>query len=441
MSTTDRGETWRALSPDLTRNDPATEGPTGGPIELDQTSAETYPYISALAASPLNRNLLWAGSSDGLVHVTTDHGAHWRTITPRAVPQYAEISSIEPSHTAQGTAYLTAQRYMWDDFHPYLYRTTDYGAHWMQLTNGIPSDEYVYVVRQDPQQSNVLFAGTRNTVRVSFNGGASWRPLTLNLPGVQVRDIAIDSREGQVAVATHGRAFWILDNLTVLEQLARSNDATSALFAPQTAWLTHMAGGGEYPRSDSGQNPPFGATVFFTLPAGYSGATPASLSFSDSRGHMIRTFILHPKQPGQALTAEMRESMSPAQIKAAADSAATAVAAGANHFQWDLRYPDATEVNGFYVPSAAGGENDFPIGPQVVPGTYWVTLRYGGKTVTKPFTVALDPNLHSKHGALAARFSLQMQIRNTLDEMDRAINTAIAARDRIPDGARKFALN
>ncbi len=152
MSTTDGGMSWKQLSPDLTRNGPSVEGPTGGPVELDETGAEIYPYVSAIGVSPLNRNLIWAGSSDGLVHVTTDHGAHWGTITPPQLPQWAEISSIEPSHTSQSSAYLTAQRYMWDDFRPYVYRTSDYGAHWTPITTGIPSDEYVYVVKQDPHQ-------------------------------------------------------------------------------------------------------------------------------------------------------------------------------------------------------------------------------------------------------------------------------------------------
>jgi photosystem II stability/assembly factor-like uncharacterized protein len=444
MSTTDGGKTWKKLSPDLTRNDPSTEGPTGGPIELDETSAEIYPYVSAIGASSLNRNLIWAGSSDGLVHVTTDHGAHWRTVTPPSLPQTAEISSIEPSHVAQGTAYLTAQRYMWDDFRPYVYRTTDYGAHWTQITSGIPDDQYVFVVKQDPRQPNLLFAGTRDTVHVSFDGGNSWQPLTLNLPGVQVRDIAVDSRQGQVAVATHGRAFWVLDNLALLEQIAEAPDdapESARLFAPQTAWLTHMYGGGFFPRPDTGANPQFGAAVFFNVPPAYNGTTPVSLTFSDARGHAIRTFNLHLKQKSDTLTPEMRENMSPAQIRSAMLNEAEGITAGMNRFQWDLRYPDATDVNGFYVPSAAGGENDFPLGPQVVPGTYRVTLHYGNTSQTKTFDVALGPNLHPAPGGLAARFALQMQIRDTLDRLDRAINAALAVRDRMPDGARKAALD
>ena len=444
MSTTDGGTSWKQLSPDLTRNDPSVEGPTGGPVELDETGAEIYPYVSAIGVSPLNSKLIWAGSSDGLVHVTTDHGAHWHSITPPQLPQWAEISSIEPSHTSQSSAYLTAQRYMWDDFRPYVYRTSDYGAHWTQITDGLPSDEYVYVVKQDQHQPNLLFAGTRNTVHVSFDGGNSWQPLTLNLPGVQVRDIVIDSRQGQVAVATHGRSFWVLDNLALLEQIARApqQSASSArVFAPQTAWLTHLYGGGFFPRPDSGENPPFGASVFFNIPATYNGMTPVSLTFSDARGNTIRTFRLHLKRKSDTLTQDMRENMSPQQIRDATLNESEGITAGMNRFQWDLRYPDATDVNGFYVPSAAGGENDFPIGPQVVPGTYRVTLRYGGSSQTKSFTIALGPNLHPAPGGLAARFALQMQIRDTIDSLDSTINAALAARDRMADGARKTALD
>ncbi|HEY6450086.1 MAG TPA: hypothetical protein VIX60_05340, partial [Candidatus Cybelea sp.] len=212
FSSTDKGQIWKIISPDLTRNDPSTEGTSGGPVYPDQTGAETFPDIASLAVSPLDANVLWAGSADGLVHVTIDHGQHWALVTPPQLPQWAQISSIEPSHTAKGTAYLTASRYMWDDYHPYLYETTDYGVHWTTLTNGLPSDQYLFVVRQDPREPNLLFAGTRSTVYLSLDGGAQWEPLTLNLPGVQVRDLAIDTREGELVAATHGRAFWIIDN-------------------------------------------------------------------------------------------------------------------------------------------------------------------------------------------------------------------------------------
>src|SRR5579862_1078417 len=246
FSSMDKGQTWKIISPDLTRNDPSTEEPSGGPVYLDQTGAETFPDISSLAVSPLDANVLWAGSADGLVHVTKDHGATWTMVTPPQLPQWCQISSIEPSHTDKGTAYLTASRYQWDDYHPYVYETTDYGAHWTQITNGLPSNQYVFVVRQDPREPHVLFAGTRSTVYVSLNGGAQWQPLTLNLPGVQVRDLAIDAREGELVAATHGRAFWIMDNIVLLEQLARETTrsvASAQLFAPETAWLSNAYGG------------------------------------------------------------------------------------------------------------------------------------------------------------------------------------------------------
>jgi photosystem II stability/assembly factor-like uncharacterized protein len=440
----DYGQTWRELSPDLTRNDAATEGPTGGPIELDQTSAEVYPYVSALAVSPLDGDQMWAGSSDGLVHLTMDHGAHWRTITPPALPQYAEISSIEPSHAAKATAYLTAQRYMWDDFDPYVFRTTDYGATWTQITTGLPKDQYVFVIRQDPQQPNLLFAGTRTTVNVSFDDGTTWQPLGLNLPGVQVRDIAIDSRQGDVAVATHGRAFWVLDNLTLLEQLAKAppqDPEAVQLFAPQTAWLTHKYGVSGYPRPDFGTNPPFGATVFFNLPGDYKDTTAVTLTFTDAQNHTIRTFTLHARGKGEKLTPEMREQMTPAQVRAADERAATAIAPGMNSFQWNLRYPDSTEVTGFYVPSAAGGEDDFPLGPQVTPGTYNAVLDYDGKRIQQSFIVALDPNLRPSPNGLRDRFDLQTRIHDTLDALDRTINDAIVARNSMPDGTPKTDLS
>ena len=264
----DRGQTWSILSPDLTRNDPSTEGPTGGPIDNDQTGAETFPDISSLAVSPLDAKVLWAGSADGLVHVTSDHGATWKLVTPPQLPQWAQISSIEPSHTDRGAAFLTASRYMWDDYHPYVFETTDFGNHWVPLTSGIPDNQYVFVVRQDPLVPRLLFAGTRSTAYVSLNGGQDWQPLTMNLPGVQVRDLAIDSREGELVAATHGRAFWILDNLAYLEQLAGKTSfsvASLQLFSPETAWLSNAYGGPDSPTPEFGDNPKYGAAVFFTF--------------------------------------------------------------------------------------------------------------------------------------------------------------------------------
>jgi photosystem II stability/assembly factor-like uncharacterized protein len=189
----DYGTTWTRISPDLTRNQPNTEIPSGGPVDLDQTGAEVYPEVSSLAVSPVDGNLLWAGSDDGLVHVTTDGGKNWQLVTPPGLPECA-ISSIEPSHSDKGIAYLTAWRYMWDDFKSYVYETKDLGKHWTPITDGLPSDAFAFVIRQDPNHPSLLFLGTYSTIYVSVDGGAHWQPLTLNLPKAEVRDIAINTR-------------------------------------------------------------------------------------------------------------------------------------------------------------------------------------------------------------------------------------------------------
>ncbi|MDE3157055.1 MAG: glycosyl hydrolase, partial [Acidobacteriota bacterium] len=433
LKSLDGGQTWQKISPDLTRNDPATEKPSGGPIDLDQSGAEIYPCLEAVAVSPLDGNLIWAGSDDGLVHVTTDGGAHWQAVRPPTLPEWAEISSIEPSHVAKGTAYLTAERYMWDDFTPYVFKTTDYGKHWTAMTGGLPADEYIFVVRQDPDDANLLFLGGKHTVYVSLNGGAAWQPLSLNLPHVQVRDIAIDRRQGQVVLATHGRSFWVLDNLSLLEQLTKgaTPPAGAHLYAPQTAWLSHVYGGSAFGGADAGQNPPFGATVFFSVPGSYDGTTPVHLRFLDARGQAVRTFTLHLKKDG----AQGPRPENPADQAKQDEARLTAITPGMNRFQWDLRYPPATEVDGFYPPAAAGGLPDGVEGPVVAPGTYRVELDYGGRKMTETFRVALDPRLKATPAALQARVALGLKIHKTLDTLDTTINEAIAERNRLQSAA------
>jgi photosystem II stability/assembly factor-like uncharacterized protein len=434
FSSLDRGQTWKILSPDLTRNDPSTEGPTGGPIDQDETGAETFPDISSLAVSPLDASVLWAGSADGLVHVTTDHGAHWTAITPPQLPQWAQISSIEPSHTEKGSAYLTASRFMWDDYHPYLYETTDYGAHWTTLTSGLPADQYTFVVRQDPREPRLLFAGTRSTVYVSLDTGRSWQPLALNLPGVQVRDLAIDAREGELVAATHGRAFWILDNLALLEQLTGQTPpavASVELFAPETAWLSQAYGGPDFSIPDFGDNPRYGAAVFFNLPPSYNGRTPLALTFLDERGTLIARFALHLKNKHERkLTPAQLENLDAAQTRQRDLDRDTSVEAGTNLFQWDLRYPPAYDAPGFRTVSS----DDFPDtgdGPTVVPGKYAIVLQYGSQTLRAPLTVRLDLRLHASAGDLEARLALELQIRDSIDRLDRAIAAAMAATRKV----------
>jgi photosystem II stability/assembly factor-like uncharacterized protein len=454
MKSDDYGRTWQKISPDLTRNVASTEAPSGGPIDLDQSGAEVYATVYALAVSPLDGQLIWAGSDDGLLHVTTDGGKNWQPLTIPGLPESSRFSSIEPSHLDKGTAYVTVRRYMWDDFKPYVYETTDYGRHWKAITTGLADDEYAFTVRQDPNDANLLFLGTKSTVYVSLNGGENWQPLTLNLPAVQVRDIQINSRQGDVVIATHGRAFWVLDDLTLLEQLTKSPDVNSDsahLFAPQAAWLTEAYGrptSEERQPVNAGTNPPFGATVFFHIPSSYDGKTPATLEFLTAQGTLVRTFKLHlqEKQTPKEKEAEKEKleanlyNLTAIQRREEAEKKATGIEPGMNSFQWNLRYPDATEVEGFRSPVAAGGLDNSVEGPVVTPGNYSVVLDYGGQKSQQSFTVSLDPRISTSTRELDARLALEMQIHSTLDHLNQTINRAIAARDELKEAVAKHRL-
>lgn len=446
----DYGKTWSQISPDLTRNQPETEIPSGGPVDLDQSGAEVYPEVYSLAVSPLDGNLLWAGSDDGLVHVTTDGGKNWQLVTPSGLPDCV-ISSIEPSHADKQTAYMTAWRYMWDDFRPYVYKTTDLGKHWTQITAGLPDNEFAFKILQDPNDAKLLFLGTFSTVYVSLDGGTQWQPLTLNLPPAEVRDMAINTRQGDLVAATHGRAFWVLDNLTLLEQLTMDPTIardSSYLFTPERAWLTHdyhIPASEEEVEPNSGVNPPFGATVYFHIPENYDGKTPATLKVLDSQGKLVHGYVLHiateeQKKEKAVENGQGEEEPTPKpdhsgdtsiQKMDEAEAKLTAIEPGMNRFQWNLHYPHAVEVVGLHTPDAAGGLEDSVEGPVITPGTYTVVLNYAGHETRQSLTVALDPRIHSTQQDLEAELALEMQIRADLDSLDTATNKTIDARDRL----------
>lgn len=445
LKSDDNGLTWTRISPDLTRNQPDTEIPSGGPVDLDQTGAEVYPEVSSLAVSPLDENLLWAGSDDGLVHVTTDGGKSWQLVTPPELPE-CEISSIEPSHSDRGTAYLTAWRYMWDDFRPYVYKTTDLGKHWTAITTGLPNDEFAFVIRQDPNDPSLLILGAYSTVYVSLDSGAHWQPLSLNLPSAEVRDIAINTQQGDVVVATHGRAFWVLDNLALLEQLTHQPAVTagsSYVFAPEGAWLTHAYGAPADPDElapNSGENPPFGATVFFHIPSNYDGRTQATLEFEDAHGNVVHSFTLHLETEKQKEEKAAEKAGKPEPDHSAesaieqtqeAEAKLTAIEPGMNRFQWNLRYAPAVEVNDYHSPAAAGGLDYSTNGPVVTPGTYSVVLNYGGQTSRQTFAVSLDPRLHATAQDLEARLALTQQIQADMNALNQDVNRALAAREKL----------
>jgi photosystem II stability/assembly factor-like uncharacterized protein len=427
LETTDEGIHWKPISPDLTRNDKSKQRRPGGPISADVTGEEMFDTISSIAVSPLTDNVIWTGSDDGLVYLTTDAGANWRQVRPPKLPLWSTISCIEASHIDEGTAYVSASRFNWDDFHPYIYKTTDYGKHWTEITSGLPRDQYVESVRQDPNDTDLLIAGTSSTVYFSTDGGKQWEPLTLKLPAVRVNDVEIQPQQHAVVLATFGRGFWVLDNLQFLEQLGTERVASDAphLFTPQQSWLvTRRMGGFEGPHGPGGENLAPGVTVFFNLPADYNGSTPVKLSFTDASGKLVRSFALHLKKK----TKPAPPSENPAVTRRKAMEKATAVEPGMNHFQWDLTYPDAVDVKGIFNSFFAAAP---PIGPEIMPGTYYATLTYGNATQKQPFVVKLDPTVQTTQADLQQRFDLLMRIQDALNRLDSNLNQAIDARDAL----------
>jgi photosystem II stability/assembly factor-like uncharacterized protein len=411
---------WKVISPDLTRNDTTKEIRSGGPISADMTGEEMFDTISTMAFSPTSDQTIWTGSDDGLVYVTTDGGGHWKQVRPPTLAKWSTITCIEPSQTDAGTAYMTASRYEWDDFHPYVYKTTDYGKHWTEITTGLPDDQYLEAVTEDPDHPNLLFVGTSSTVYMSLDAGGHWAPLRLNLPPVRVTDVEIQRAQHAVVLATYGRAFYSLDDLQFLEQVsdAQVTDDAPYLFKPQQTWLVTRSvrdfgdddGGGV----DGGENLAPGATVFFHLPADYAGQ-PVKLSFTEADGKLIRSFMLPQKaNKGGAEGGGGRRRKKPEKLHP-----------GMNRFLWDFRYPTAADVNGAYH----AGRSVMPaLGPEVVPGMYYAVLTYGANTQRQPFIIKLDPRLSTTQAELQQRFDLLMHLQAAINRLDIALNHATAAR-------------
>ncbi len=345
----DQGQTWKAISPDLTRNDKAKQQSSGGPLTKDNTSVEYYCTIFTVSESPMKKGLIWAGSDDGLVHVTQDGGAHWQNVTPKGMPEWMQINSIEASPSAPGTAYFAGTMYKWDDNRPYLFKTTDYGKSWVAINNGLPANAPTRVVREDPNRAGLLFAGTETGIYLSFDGGAKWQQFQLNLPVVQISDLAFHKREKDLVVATHGRSFWVFDDLPLLYQAAAVQSAAAQskeakLFPPKDTYRL-PGGGGRRERGGHatvGANPASGAVVYFSLAEKPKGE--AKLEFLDEKGTLIRDF--------SSKVAEKRASEAPASSAeeeefAPRSSGSTRVPTevGLNKFVWDLRYPGCRAVS------------------------------------------------------------------------------------------------
>ncbi|HEV2289894.1 MAG TPA: hypothetical protein VGR81_13200 [Candidatus Acidoferrales bacterium] len=406
FKTTDGGQTWTIISPDLTRNDKSKQQLSGGPITKDSTSVEFYDTIFAVAESPVQRNLIWAGSDDGLVHITRDGGKNWEDVTPKQMPEWSKISLIEASPFDAGAAYIAVDRHMLDDLNPYIYKTTDFGKTWTEIINGIPTGSFVHAVREDPKRKGLLFAGTETGVMVSFDDGAQWQPLQLNLPTVPVHDLIIKNND--LALATHGRAFWILDDITPLREIRPDTLGQLVhLFEPAPAYHSHSGGGFFRPRGAVGPNPPGGVIIDYVLKS--PAKSDITLEILDASGHLVRKF-----------SSKKQNTSAPSEFPRGRTAEALPNKAGLNRFVWNMRTDVPREVPG------AVYDNGPPEGILVVPGKYRAKLTVDGQDYTAPIQIVPDPRTKTSMEDLQKQFDLAMQVRG-LEETDH--NTVLAIRD------------
>jgi photosystem II stability/assembly factor-like uncharacterized protein len=407
FKTTDGGMHWDAISPDLTRNDKSKQQPSGGPITIDDTGTEYYDTIFAVAESPLQKGLIWAGTDDGLVQLTRDGGKTWTNITPKDLPEWSKISQIDASPHDPGTAWVAVDRHANDDLRPYIYATKDYGQSWRKLVQGIPEGSFVRAVREDPQRKGLLFAGMETGVFVSKNDGQTWESLQLNLPTVPVHDLVIHGND--LVLATHGRSFWILDDISPLRQAAPAPGAAH-LYDPAPAYRLHIS---RAPKSapTSGQNPPPGAVIYFEVPQKPKAAT---LEILDAAGKPVRSYSMNELQP-------LEEPLDPDDEK---PKPQLEIKPGMNRFVWDLRYQSAPRVKGYYLYEYEGGAK----GPLAVPGKYQVKLTLDGQALTAPLALRPDPRIKVSPEDLQKQFALLMDIRGELARVYGAANQIIAAR-------------
>ncbi len=404
FKSTDQGQSWTAISPDLTRNDKSKEKPSGGPITLDITSVEYYDTIFTMAESPVKKDMIWAGTDDGVVQLTTDGGQHWSNVTPKDLPEWSMVSLVEASHYDADTAFLAVDRHKLDDFRPYVFRTRDAGKTWILAANGIPDGSYVRSVREDTKRKGMIYAGTETGVYFSIDDGGHWQPLKLNLPTVPIHDLAIHGDD--LIVATHGRAFWVLDDISPLREIdANSANSEVLLYKPTAATRLHLPDQVER-RGPVGDNPPPGAIINY-----YFKSAPkdeVKLDILDAGGKIVRSLSSKEKKEFE------QPPEWPDQVKEVTTIPANA---GMNRYAWNLRWEPPTKIPGAFY-SGQG-----PQGPIAVPGKYTVKLTVGGQSYTQPLELINDPRVKGvKPEDLQKQFDLAMQVRNANQDLHHAVN-------------------
>ncbi|MEO6805841.1 MAG: hypothetical protein ABI286_02785 [Edaphobacter sp.] len=400
--TIDGGQTWKTISPDLTRNDKSHQGAFTGP----GSEPESYPTISTFAESPRMRGVLWAGSDDGLVHLSRDGGLHWLDVTPKSMPDLATVNTVEPSPYDPARAFLAVYRYMLDDYHPYIYRTNDFGHTWTLLSdgNGIPADQPVRVVREDPVHKGLLYAGTEYGIFVSLDDGKHWQSLQLNLPAVSVTDIAV--HDSDLAISTNGRSFWILDDISPLRQMAAQTINAPHLFQPRSTYriatsadeedqpyiggpccvsnVRDLYKGARIERHQLGEEPPEGVIVYTSFPA--SPTEHVTLTVTDPTGKVLRTLVDTTAPNGPTVNA------------------------GLNRYNWDLHIE--SRAPGTPMPAQRG--------PKAVPGTYQLRLTVGSTTQSATLRLLGDPKAHLTQLDYQSQYDLLMQIQHAITQIQQA---------------------
>jgi photosystem II stability/assembly factor-like uncharacterized protein len=419
--TTNGGDSWDKISPDLTRHDPKTMGPSGGPITHDMNSPEVYATVFALGPGKKDVNILWAGSDDGLVHVTRDGGRNWSKVTPKDMPDLGRVSQIDASSFEPGGAYVAVKKPLLGDFAPYAFRTRDFGKSWTKIVNGIPANDYVHVVREDPARRGLLYAGTQHGFYISYDDGDRWYPLSLNLPDVPITDIWVEANA--IAIATHGRSFYVLDDVAPLRQAGAGSTAASAdfvLYRPADA----IRGVGA-------------ASIPYLL---RKPAEKMTIEIIDSKGQIAQT--IQGAVPGARGGGPGRGRGAAAETPEGEEAGGgggrgrggpptASMAAGLNRATWTLNYPGAVTFPGMILWGAATN------GPLALPGTYQVKMTVDGQSQTQPLVVRKHPLRTTPDADLVEQFNLAIQIRDKISEANNAVIQIRRIKDALKDRLTK----